>query len=433
MELKQEIEGMAELARSEADRLAQLGRAEKDAALLAIADLLEREQDFILAANAKDVQEARINGMPNGKIDRLQLSEERILQMAQGMREVAQLPDPIGESMESFTREDGLRIEKVRVPMGVIAMIYESRPNVTIDAAALAIKTGNAVLLRGGKEAIHSNQALVEVTQRGLRESGLPAAAVQLVQRTERESVDVLIKARGLVDLAIPRGGAGLINRVTQNAQVPVIETGVGNCHVFVDKFADSQKALNITINAKVQRPSVCNAAETLLVHEAVANEVLPSIVEALLAQRVEVRACDKSQDILKRHGVAIAPLDATGYGQVTAAKESDYATEFLDYIIAVKVVASLDEGIRHIQRYGTRHSEAIVTEDADRANEFLRRVDAAAVYHNASTRFTDGFEFGFGAEIGISTQKLHARGPMGLREITSYKYVVRGDGHVRA
>ena len=433
MELKRDIERLATLARGEADKLAVLSSVQKDQALHAIADLLESNAAKILEANAADVRAARVNGMGEGKIDRLRLTAERVGQMAQGMREVVKLADPVGEVMESWARVDGLKIEKVRVPMGVIAMIYESRPNVTIDAAALAIKTGNAVLLRGGKEALRSNQALVSIVQTGLRQSGLPEAAVQLVERVERESVDVLIRARGLIDLVIPRGGAGLISHVTQNANVPVIETGVGNCHVYVDEFADRKKALDIVINAKVQRPSVCNAAETMLVHEALADDWLKEIVQTLIAHRVEVRVCEKGQAILQRHGIAIEPPGQTGYGRVSVAMESDYATEFLDYIIAVKVVSTLEEGIEHIRRYGTRHSEAIVTEDATRAEAFLRRIDAAAVYHNASTRFTDGFEFGFGAEIGISTQKLHARGPMGLREITSYKYVIRGDGHVRA
>ncbi len=419
-------------AKKAASELGVLNHEQKNAALMTIADLLDEDSAIILKANATDIQEARIHGMGEGKLDRLRLTEERIRQMAQGIREVANLPDPIGEVIESWEREDGLQLQKVRVPMGVIAMIYESRPNVTMDAAALTIKTGNAAVLRGGKEALHSNQALVAVIQKGLSQSGLPEYSVQLVERTERESVDVLIKAKGMIDLVIPRGGAGLISHVTQNAYVPVIETGVGNCHVYVDEFADEKKAIDIVLNAKVQRPSVCNAAETLLVHRDIAQKWLPSAVQALIDERVEVRACEKSVDILKNHGFEIAMPAYSGYGQVCSASDSDYATEFLDYIIAVKVVSSFEEGIKHIQKYGTRHSEAIVTEDEQRAAQFFRYVDAAAVYHNASTRFTDGFEFGFGAEIGISTQKLHARGPMGLREITSYKYLIRGDGHVR-
>lgn len=432
IDLKDYINELASVAKREASTLASLSSEQKNAALLAIADLLESDAGVILEANALDILMARVSGMGDGKIDRLKLTEERINQMAQGLREVAKLPDPIGEVLESWVRDDGLRIEKVRVPMGVIAMIYESRPNVTIDAAALTIKTGNSSVLRGGKEAIHSNQALVATVRKGLLQSGLPEAAVQLVERVERESVDILIKARGLIDLVIPRGGAGLISHVTHNAYVPVMETGIGNCHVYVDEFADSKKAIDIVINAKVQRPSVCNAAETLLVHEAKAESWLAPIVKELQQQRVEVRVCEKGQEILRRQGFDIASPGTSGYGQVCAATESDYATEFLDYILAVKVVSSLEEGIEHIQNYGTRHSEAIVTEDANRADQFLHNVDAAAVYHNASTRFTDGFEFGFGAEIGISTQKLHARGPMGLREITSYKYLIRGDGHIR-
>ena len=431
-ELQAYINQLAIHAKQAAIQLSVMTSEQKNASLLMIAEFLEKDSRLILEANALDIQEARLHGMGEGKLDRLRLTEERIRQMAQGLREVAKLPDPIGEVMESWQREDGLLLEKVRVPMGVIAMIYESRPNVTVDAAALTMKTGNAVILRGGKEAIHSNQALVKEIRNGLLQSGLPETSVQLVERTERESVDVLIKAKGMIDLVIPRGGAGLISHVTQNAYVPVIETGVGNCHVYVDKLANPQKAIDIVINAKVQRPSVCNAAETLLVHRDIADEWLPSMVDSLIKNRVEVRACEKSLAILKSHGFEIAEPAYSGYGQVCAATESDYATEFLDYIMAIKIVSSLEEGIEHIQKYGTRHSEAIVTEDEQHAEQFFRYVDAAAVYHNASTRFTDGFEFGFGAEIGISTQKLHARGPMGLREITSYKYLIRGDGHVR-
>lgn len=430
--MQEYIEQLAGYAKRAAAQLATLTTLQKNDALLAIATILEEEQQVVLIANERDVEQARAAGMSESKIDRLRLTEARIRQMAQGMREVAKLPDPVGEVLADWERSDGLKLQQVRVPMGVIAMVYEARPNVTIDAAALTFKTGNAVILRGGREAFFSNQALVQLVQKGLDLIGLPKTAVQLVERVERESVDVLIQARGLIDLVIPRGGAGLINHVTQNAHVPVIETGVGNCHVFVDATADKRQAIDIVINAKVQRPSVCNAAETLLVHETLADEWLPMMVKELIDRRVEVRVCQQGEEILRRHGYAIASPNEGGYGQVTMAVEGDFATEFSDYILAVKVVSSLDEALEHIERYGTRHSEAIVSADMANAERFLREVDAAAVYHNASTRFTDGFEFGFGAEIGISTQKLHARGPMGLRELTSYKYVIRGTGHIR-
>lgn len=430
--MQEYIEQLAGYAKRAAAQLATLTTLQKNDALLAIATILEEEQQVVLIANERDVEQARAAGMSESKIDRLRLTEARIRQMAQGMREVAKLPDPVGEVLADWERSDGLKLQQVRVPMGVIAMVYEARPNVTIDAAALTFKTGNAVILRGGREAFFSNQALVQLVQKGLDLIGLPKTAVQLVERVERESVDVLIQARGLIDLVIPRGGAGLINHVTQNAHVPVIETGVGNCHVFVDATADKRQAIDIVINAKVQRPSVCNAAETLLVHETLADEWLPMMVKELIDRRVEVRVCQQGEEILRRHGYAITSPNEGGYGQVTMAVEGDFATEFSDYILAVKVVSSLDEALEHIERYGTRHSEAIVSADMANAERFLREVDAAAVYHNASTRFTDGFEFGFGAEIGISTQKLHARGPMGLRELTSYKYVIRGTGHIR-
>lgn len=430
--MQEYIEQLTGYAKRAAAQLATLTTLQKNDALLAIATILEEEQQVVLIANERDVEQARAAGMSESKIDRLRLTEARIRQMAQGMREVAKLPDPVGEVLADWERSDGLKLQQVRVPMGVIAMVYEARPNVTIDAAALTFKTGNAVILRGGREAFFSNQALVQLVQKGLDLIGLPKTAVQLVERVERESVDVLIQARGLIDLVIPRGGAGLINHVTQNAHVPVIETGVGNCHVFVDATADKRQAIDIVINAKVQRPSVCNAAETLLVHETLADEWLPMMVKELIDRRVEVRVCQQGEEILRRHGYAITSPNEGGYGQVTMAVEGDFATEFSDYILAVKVVSSLDEALEHIERYGTRHSEAIVSADMANAERFLREVDAAAVYHNASTRFTDGFEFGFGAEIGISTQKLHARGPMGLRELTSYKYVIRGTGHIR-
>ncbi|EPZ45138.1 hypothetical protein N007_10025 [Alicyclobacillus acidoterrestris ATCC 49025] len=402
--------------------LATLSTDVKNMALAQMAQALWDAREAILTANREDVVAAQRAGQPAARIDRLLLTEDRIHQMMAGLRQVAELADPVGDRLEVIEHPNGMRMEKVRVPMGVVAMIYESRPNVTVDAAALCLKTGNAAVLRGGREAKSSNVAIVRALHQGLSECGIPSDAIQLIERVERDSVDWIIQAVGLVDLVIPRGGAGLIERVVRNARVPVIETGVGNCHVYVDAFADLAKARAIITNAKTQRPSVCNAAETLLVHQAVADAWLPDIVPALMDLGVEIRGCERARDI----------LSAAGVERIRMADEADWATEYLDLILAVKVVDDLEDAIDHIRRYGTLHSEVIVTEDAVAAENFLSRVDAAVVYHNASSRFTDGFEFGFGAEIGISTQKLHARGPMGLREMTSYKYIVRGDGQVR-
>lgn len=419
--LKDEVLAQAKLAQTASKQLSIVPTEQKNQALLAMAARLWANREEIFDANHLDVKEARTKGQSESRIDRLILNEKRLQDMMEGLRQVSQLPDPIGEVVDSFTRPDGLRIERVRVPIGVIAMIYESRPNVTVDAAGLALKTGNAVILRGGKEALRTNRTLVAAMREGLAETGLPKEAIQLINRTERDSVDILIQARGLVDLAIPRGGAGLIGRVAQRAQVPVIETGVGNCHIYVDAKADKEMASEVILNAKTQRPSVCNAMETLLVHEAVGPAWLQQIVAQLQQRGVEIRGCAQTRAWLEQAGES-----------VQAASEEDWAEEFLDLVLAVKVVKGLDEVIDHIDRYGTKHSEAIITDDEQAAEEFLRRIDAAAVYHNASTRFTDGFEYGFGAEIGISTQKLHARGPMGLRELTSYKYLGRGTGQVR-
>ncbi|MBX6351725.1 MAG: glutamate-5-semialdehyde dehydrogenase [Thermoflavifilum sp.] len=421
-ELRAYVLAKAQAAREAAGAWATADTARKNAALRAIGEALIQDEQEILAANRRDVDQAREAGMAESRIDRLTLTPARIRAMVEGLTQVEALPDPVGEVVERWTRPNGLRIERVRVPMGVIAMIYEARPNVTVDAAALALKTGNAVVLRGGSDAVHSNGALVRAIRRGIASVGLPEDAVQWLERTERDTVDHLITARGYVDLAIPRGGASLIERVVAQATVPVIETGVGNCHVYVDRAADLEMAVRITVNAKTSRPSVCNAAETLLVHRDVMEAFLPQVGHALTARGVTLRACPRALGILRDAGLGAEPAD-----------ESDWATEYLDLVMAVRVMDSLDEALAHIRRYGTKHSEAIVTEDAAAATRFLTEVDAAAVYHNASTRFTDGFEFGFGAEIGISTQKLHARGPMGLRELTSYKYVVRGSGQVRA
>lgn len=420
--LKERVLHRVKLAKEAADLLAALTAREKEEALLRMGEVLWEHREEILTANEADLMAAKEGGTPEARLDRLRLTEARIKGMIEGLREVARLQDPVGEVMEVYHRPNGLRIEKVRVPFGVIAMVYESRPNVTVDAAALALKTGNAVVLKGGSEALASNKALVKIMKEGLKGTTVPEAAVQLIEETDRDAVEILIRAKGLVDLALPRGGAGLIQRVVERSLVPVIETGVGNCHIYVDRAADPNKATPIIINGKTQRPSVCNATETLLVHREIAARWLPEAAEALIARGVELRGCPETVAILRE----------AGYDQVKPATEEDYATEFLDLILAVKVVGSTMEAIRHIAQYGTKHSEAIVTEDEEAAKLFLRQVDAAAVYHNASTRFTDGFEYGFGAEMGISTQKLHARGPMGLKELTSYKYMVYGNGQIR-
>ncbi|HEM5168040.1 TPA: glutamate-5-semialdehyde dehydrogenase [Streptococcus suis] len=388
---------------------------QKNEALSAMADQLVAQTEAILAGNAIDMEHAQ------GKIsqvmqDRLLLTAERIEAMADGIRALIGLPDPVGLVLEESTRADGLNICKKSIPFGLVGMIYESRPNVTSDAAALAIKSGNAIILRGGKEAFHSAQAIVTALKAGLEEVGLSPKVIELVQDTSRASATELMTAKGKIDLLVPRGGAGLIQAVVENATVPVIETGTGICHVYVDKDADLDKALRIVVNAKTSRPSVCNAAEVLLVHEEIASQFLPRLEEALSGQ-VELRADSQAQTLLN---------------QSTPAGEQDFDTEFLDFILAVKVVSSVEEAISHIAQHSTGHSEAIVTENSQTAERFTLYVDSAAVYVNASTRFTDGGEFGLGCELGISTQKMHARGPMGLREMTTYKYIITGDGHIR-
>ncbi|HEL2253561.1 TPA: glutamate-5-semialdehyde dehydrogenase [Streptococcus suis] len=388
---------------------------QKNQALSAMADQLVAQTEEILAGNAIDMENAQ------GKIsqvmqDRLLLTAERIEAMADGIRALIALPDPVGLTLEESTRADGLNIYKKSIPFGLVGMIYESRPNVTSDAAALAIKSGNAVILRGGKEAFHSAQAIVTALKAGLEEVGLSPKVIELVQDTSRASATELMTAKGKIDLLVPRGGAGLIQAVVENATVPVIETGTGICHVYVDKDADLDKALQIVVNAKTSRPSVCNAAEVLLVHEEIASQFLPRLEEALAGQ-VELRADSQAQALLN---------------QSTPSGELDFDTEFLDFILAVKVISSVEEAISHIAQHSTGHSEAIVTENSQTAERFTLYVDSAAVYVNASTRFTDGGEFGLGCELGISTQKMHARGPMGLREMTTYKYIITGDGHIR-
>jgi glutamate-5-semialdehyde dehydrogenase len=400
-------------ARAASRKLALLSASEKNALLLAIADAVDANVQTILAANREDMESCGLEGAMR---DRLLLTPARIEEMAQGVREVAALADPIGETLAEWTRPNGLRIRKVRVPLGVVGIIYESRPNVTVDTAVLALKTGNAIVLRGGKEAARSHQRLVEILT---AVPGVPEGAIELLDSTTRDSVEELIKARGLVDVIIPRGGAGLISFVTENSAVPVIETGAGNCHIFVDESADFEMADRIVINAKTQRPSVCNSAEKLLVHERVAVEYVPRIVKKLIEAEVEVRGDEKSRSLAG--GVNVLP-----------AAEQDWYEEYLRLCIAIRVVANADEAITHINRYSTRHSDSIITRDETNAHKFLRGVDSAAVYWNASTRFTDGAEFGFGAEMGISTQKLHCRGPFALAELTSSKYEIMGTGQVR-
>jgi glutamate-5-semialdehyde dehydrogenase len=400
-------------ARAAAAMLALLSTDEKNALLLAIADAIEGQTHTILAANREDVETSRLEGAMR---DRLLLTTARIQEMAQAVRDVAALGDPIGETLAEWTRPNGLRIRKVRVPLGVVGIIYESRPNVTVDTAVLALKTGNAIVLRGGKEAARTNQRLVETLA---AVPGVPEGAIELLDSSTRQSVQELIKARGLVDVIIPRGGVELITFVTENSAVPVIETGAGNCHIFVDESADFEMADGIVINAKTQRPSVCNAAEKLLVHERIAAEYVPRIVKKLIDAGVEVRGDGKSRSLAA--GLNMGP-----------AEEQDWHEEYLRLCMAVHVVATVDEAIAHINRYSTKNSESIVTRDEANARKFLRGVDSAAVYWNASTRFTDGGEFGFGAEMGISTQKLHCRGPFALAELTSSKYEIVGTGQVR-
>lgn len=397
--------------------LGSLDTAKKIKVLEDTAVALKANAKSIIEANAKDLANAKEKGMKESLVDRLTLTEARIAGMADGIIQVSKIKDPIGECTESWTQPNGMIISKVRVPMGVIGVIYEARPNVTADVFALCFFAGSAVILKGGSDAIHSNKAIVKVITDVLKANGVDEHACTLIEDTSRESTMELMRMNGVVDLLIPRGSAGLIRTVVENATIPVIETGTGNCHVFVDKSADFEKAINIIINAKTQRTGVCNACESLCIHKDVAAEFLPKLNEALKAKAVEVRADEKAK------GYMDGSLDAT---------ETDFGTEYLDLIISVKTVESVDEAIEHINKYNTGHSECIVTEDEKNAEKFLSQVDAACVYHNVSTRFTDGFEFGFGAEIGISTQKLHARGPMGLKEITSYKYLIKGNGQVR-
>ena len=411
-----ELAELGRAARIAARSLASLPTERKRAALLAMAGALEARSEEIVDANREDVDRARESNATAAVIDRLTLDPERIKTIADGVRQVAALPDPIGDVLDEQTRPDGLRIRKIRVPLGVIGVIYEGRPNVTVDAAVLAVSSGNAVLLRGSRIAERSNAALVTVLQEAGEGEGLPPATIQGVVPT-RETAKEMMKARGVIDLLIPRGGNELIQTVVEESLVPVVETGVGNCHVYVDRDADLEKAVRILVNAKVQRPAVCNAAESFLVHRDVADEFLPKAIAALQEHGVTVFGDEE----VRAHGEGVEP-----------ATEEDYAAEYLDLRISGRVVDSLDQAIEHVEKYGTKHTEAIVTEDTEAARRFTEEIDAAAVMVNASTRFTDGFEFGMGAEIGISTQKLHARGPMALPELTTTKWLIEGDGHVR-
>lgn len=411
------VRAKAEAAHKAACALGVVSAAVKNKALLAMADALLAKTDFIIEANDRDMQAARENGMKESMQDRLRLTPERIEGMAEGLRQVAALPDPVGNVIGGQTLANGLKITKVRVPLGVIGIIYEARPNVTADAIGLCLKSGNAVVLKGGSEAMQSNMAVAGVLTEAAEAAGIPQGAIQFIDTADRAAVTALIKLNDFVDVVIPRGGAGLIKAVVQNATVPVIETGSGVCHTYVDAAADCAMARKIAFNAKVQRPSVCNAMETLLVHKDVAGKFLPQMLDEYFKAGVTVFGCQATQKFDER---------------VQPATEEDWATEYGDLRLSVKIVENIDEALEHIAKYGTKHSECIVTEDYNAARKFQDCVDAAAVYVNASTRFTDGFEFGFGAEIGISTQKLHARGPMALPELTSYKFLINGSGQTR-
>ena len=411
------LETMGKKAKEASYELGAASTKEKDKALLAMAQELIENTNEILEANRIDLKNAEIKGTPKAMLDRLALDKDRIKAMAEGLKEVVNLQDPVGEVVSMWQRPNGLQIGQKRVPMGVIGIIYESRPNVTCDAAGLCLKTGNASILRGGSDAINSNKAIMVALTKGIERAGLPKECVQLIEDTSREVATEMMKLNEYIDVLIPRGGAGLIQSVVKNATVPVIETGTGNCHIYVDESCDFDMAVKIAVNAKASRPSVCNAAEKLLVNEKIAKDFLPIAVKVLRENGVVLRGDEASQAIIN---------------DIVKANEEDWSKEYLDYIMAVKIVKDVDEAINHINKYGTGHSEAIITESYKNSQKFLQRVDAAAVYVNASTRFTDGSEFGFGAEIGISTQKLHARGPMGLKELTTIKYIIYGNGQIR-
>lgn len=414
--MNNELEKKGQAAKAAARVLASLSTTKKNQALEQMAKELISNQSEIITANNRDVEKAKAKGLKLSLINRLVLDEAGIVGISQALLDLIGLPDPVGEVISGWTRPNGLQIQQVKVPLGVVGMIYEARPNVTVDAAGICLKSGNAVILRGGSEAIESNLALTKVLQSALIKVGLPIASIQLIEDTNREVVNEMLRLNKYLDVLIPRGGEGLIRLVVENATVPVLETGTGNCHVYVDEDADFTKAIAITVNSKTNRPGVCNAAETLLIDRRIAYEFLPLVATALCNEGVELRGCPASVKLVQTMNTAV---------------EDDWYSEFLDLIMAVKIVDGVDEAIDHIAKYGTKHSEVIVTENYTRAKRFLQEVDAAAVYVNASTRFTDGGRFGFGAEIGISTQKLHARGPMGLREMTTIKYVIMGDGQI--
>lgn len=415
--LETELVQKAKKAKAAAGELAKADTNLKNKALELISQQLMAEKAFILKENLKDIEAGRANGMSESLVDRLKLDEERLADMADALIQLTKLTDPVGEVLEHWQQPNGLDMTKVRVPLGVVGMIYEARPNVTVDASSLCLKTGNAVVLRGSSTAIYSNTAIVAVIHRALEQSELPVDSVQLLEDTSREAASAMFKLNDYLDVLIPRGGANLIKTVVQNSTVPVLETGAGNCHVYIDETADKDMAIDIALNAKTQRPSVCNSCETILVHEKWAEQHLPELISALQAKDVKIHGDEKTQ----QSGSDIIP-----------AEEADWGTEYLAYELALKTVGSVDEVVKHINQYGTKHSEAIISEHAESVQQFFTEVDAAAVYHNASTRFTDGFEFGFGAEIGISTQKLHARGPMGLPALTSTKYIIKGNGQTK-
>jgi len=416
-EIKQNIEGKAKEAKKASVKLSNISTVIKNDALLKMADALEKYKEKILKANAVDIEAAMANNLRKSYVDRLTLTDKRIADMAEGLRQTAALPDPIGTGDFYVKRPNGLEIRRVRVPFGVIGIIYEARPNVTVDAVALCLKSGNACILRGGKEAINSNKQIIAILQEAAYSAGIPDGAIQFIDIIDRDAVIMMCKLRGIIDIIIPRGGAGLIKRVVENSNVNVIETGTGVCHEFVDASADLEMALNIAINAKTSRPSVCNAIETLLIHKKVAEKFLPMLKMAMEKKDVELRVCKRCLEICP---------------DMKPATEEDWETEYNDLILSVKIVDSVDAAIEHINKYNTEHSDTIITQDIRSAHKFQQEVDAAAVYINASTRFTDGFEFGFGAEIGISTQKMHARGPMGLEALTTTKYLIYGEGQVR-
>lgn len=410
---------IGENAKKASRNLAKLNTKEKNNVLEKCVECLLENKEEILKANEKDVKIAKENQLKDVLLDRLILDENRIYNLCNGIKKVKALKDPIGEYISIKTLENGLKVLKKRVPIGVIGLIYEARPNVTADAFSICFKASSSVILKGGKEAINTNKAIVKCIQNAIMELGYDKNFIQLIEDTNRETTISMMKMKDYIDVLIPRGGKGLINSVIENSTIPVIETGVGNCHIFIDETADIKKLLKIVLNAKVQRPSVCNALETLLIHKNIANEILPMLVDNLLKNNVEIRADEKARNIINKENIK-------------PASEEDWEEEFLDYILAIKIVENIEEAIAHIQKYSTGHSEAIITEDYSNANKFTEEIDSAVVYVNSSTRFTDGEEFEFGAEIGISTQKIHSRGPMGIKEITSYKYVVLGEGQIR-